>query len=105
MLNLKWDCSKEELETILKISFRAHRMNKNYRREDASLDVNCCHSNGNPLRLKELLEADDFNFAHDVFGIARHLNRDTGKLENHFLPRFSQPQKAKKAKAKKAVRA
>lgn len=41
------------------------------------------------LRLDDLLHADHFNFAHDVLGIARNLNRDTGKLENCFLPRFA----------------
>ena len=43
----------------------------------------------NPLRLEELLNADDFNFFHDVVGIRDNLNRRTGKLENCFIPRFS----------------
>lgn len=54
-----------------------------------AMNVSACHASGNPLRLQDLLEADDFNFAHDVFGIDRHINRDTGKLENFFSPRFS----------------
>ncbi len=41
-----------------------------------------------PLRLADLLAADDFNFAHDVFGIMRHIDRRTGRLDNHFVPRF-----------------
>lgn len=53
------------------------------------MNVSACHANGNPLRLADLLAADDFNFAHDVFGIDRHICRHTGKLLNHFSPRFS----------------
>lgn len=44
-----------------------------------------------PLKLEELSTTDDGNFAHDVFGIRRHLNRRTGQLEDCFLPRFAQP--------------
>lgn len=58
------------------------------------MDITCVHANGNPLRLRELLEADAFNFAHDVLGIYRHLNRETGELQNFFRPRFSARVKA-----------
>ena len=58
------------------------------------MDFTAVHANGNPLRLADLLAADDFNFAHDAFGIARHLNRTNGQLENCFLPRFTQKQAA-----------
>jgi hypothetical protein len=44
--------------------------------------------NGNKkIDFERLLAADDFNFIHDVGGIQRHMNRETGKLENCFLPR------------------
>lgn len=59
-----------------------------------TMDIEATHCNGNPLRLQELLEADDANFGHDVFGINKYLNRDTGKLSDHFMPRFSAPQHA-----------
>ncbi len=42
-----------------------------------------------PLRLKAWARADAFNFAHDIFGIAKHMNRKTAKLEGCFVPRFS----------------
>ena len=60
-----------------------------YERMDAEMDIKACHLNGNPLRLVELAEADDFNFAYDVFGIRKHLNRGNGKLDGLFSPRFS----------------
>ena len=36
-----------------------------------------------------LLAAGDDDFMHDVAGIHRHMNRETGILENCFLPRFA----------------
>lgn len=42
-----------------------------------------------PLRLQALLEADDFNFVHDVFGIRKHYDAATGAIDNRFLPRFA----------------
>ena len=47
------------------------------------------HANGNPLRLHDLLNADDLNFAHDVWGIRSKIDRTTGKLTDHFSPRYS----------------
>lgn len=55
------------------------------------MDIIATHANGCPLRLLGLLEADAFNFTHDVCGIRRHLNRNTGKLENCFVPRYAMP--------------
>jgi hypothetical protein len=54
------------------------------------MDLSATHASM-PLRLADLLAADDFNFAHDVFGILRHINRGTGRLDDHFVPRFCQP--------------
>jgi len=56
---------------------------------DIAMDITAVHCNGNPLRLEALRDADAFNFAHDVIGIRRHLDRGTGKLCDHFRPRFS----------------
>ncbi len=41
-----------------------------------------------PLDLNRLLDADDFNFVHDIVGIERHLDRRQFTLE-HFRPRFA----------------
>ena len=59
------------------------------RLQDWMMDITAAHANGCPLRLSDLLVADDFNFAHDVFGIRRHLDRNTGTLGGHFVPRFA----------------
>lgn len=55
------------------------------------MDISATHANGCPLKLKELLEADDFNFLHDICGIIRHIDRKTGKLTNFFWPRYAKP--------------
>lgn len=60
-----------------------------------SMDITACHLNGTALRLSELLDADDANFGHDVWGIRRFIDRETGKLTDHFLPQFAQPEQAK----------
>lgn len=53
---------------------------------DIHMDLSATHYNC-PLDLIKMSQADDFNMIHDVTGIARHLNRKTGELENCFLPR------------------
>jgi hypothetical protein len=53
----------------------------------ARMDVTAVHANEIKLRLDDLLGFDDFNFAHDVLGIRRHLDRATGQLGGHFMPR------------------
>lgn len=58
----------------------------------ARMDITACHANGCPLHLAAMLQGakdNSFDFIHDLSGIYRNLNRDTGKLSNCFLPRFS----------------
>jgi hypothetical protein len=86
--------NKNEHKTIQAIADRASVMalqigKCEYERVTAAMDITAVHANGCPLRLGELLAAEPFDFAHDVFGIRRHLNRKTGQLEDHFMPRYS----------------
>ena len=57
---------------------------------DFVMDITAVHANGCPLRLQALLDADEFNFTHDVLGIYRHLDRDTGQLGDCFTPKYAQ---------------
>ena len=41
------------------------------------------------MRLEEMADADNFNFAHDFIGIQNTMNRETGKIEGLFVPRFA----------------
>ncbi len=59
------------------------------------MDLTAAHANGCPMDFERLLGADDFNFLHDVFGIERHLDRATGKLQNSFHPRFAKKERSR----------
>lgn len=91
------DRDTEDFALIEQIAERAARIDRKFNGKRASgklhhqMNVSACHASGNPLRLADLLAADDFNFAHDVFGINRHIDRDTGAMLNCFRPRFSVP--------------
>lgn len=93
---INFSASKSDQELAYKIAKRAsekaNELGFRYSLLDAEMDILACHLNGNPLKLPELLKADDTNFSHDVFGIRKHINRDTGKLENCFSPRYSKPE-------------
>ena len=82
----------DEHETVMMIANRAERLyfDAGQPRDRLSIymDISAAHE-ACPLRLGELLDADDVNFAHDVGGIGRHLNRDTGQLLDCFVPRFA----------------
>jgi len=52
------------------------------------MDITAAHI-ASKLKLKELFDADDFNFGHDIHGIQKNINRDSGEMENFFLPRFT----------------
>lgn len=50
-------------------------------------DLAVVHNHGCPLAFYRLADFDSVDFIHDIEGIQRHLNRQTGKLEDYFLPR------------------
>jgi hypothetical protein len=60
---------------------------------EASMDLEATHASC-PLQLREMVESLDGPYksdvVHDLLGIRRHLNRETGQLEDHFTPRFAQ---------------
>jgi|SRR5580700_1257281 hypothetical protein len=82
--------TREETILIGKIIDRAERLSQQpIDRMTAHMDLSACIANGCPLKLAELLDADDFDFAHDFWGIARHIDRKTGLLGDFFLPRYA----------------
>lgn len=91
---LNFDVSREESEYIRKIALRAMKLPWGNAPNLIQLlmDITGTHCNGFPLDLARLLAADDFNFAHDVGGIVRHVNRETGQLMDQFTPRYALPQ-------------
>lgn len=87
---VSFDVSQEDANMIREIATRAiaSRIAAGSRM-DLEMDIEAVHANGTPLRLAELLGADAFNFAHDVVGIQNRIDRNTGKLRDHFLPRYA----------------
>ena len=90
---INWTNNREEMDIESKIADRAiakaREFGIQYDKMTAVMDIDACHCNGNPLRLQELLCADDTDFGHDVFGIRKYLDRQTGKLTQCFVPRYS----------------
>lgn len=85
---ITWSTSKEDMIIIDKIVERALSIGVKRRGMDLEMDICAAHENC-PLKLEELLAADNFNFLHDIYGIINNLNRETGELENCFLPRYA----------------
>lgn len=82
--------SRYEMDLILKIARRAHfEFFANRDVVSLVMDFELCHCNGTPLRLAELGNASDDDFAHDVAMIAAKLDRKTGKLTGIGVPRFA----------------
>lgn len=85
---ITWSTSKEDYLIINEIVKRAKALG--VQRDTLSLDMDICAAHENsPLRLEDLLKADNSNFLHDIIGIVNHLNRETGELEDCFLPRYA----------------
>lgn len=58
-----------------------------------AMDITATHLNGCPLDLERLLNAETADFAHDIIGIALHINRNNGKIERGFTPRSAKREK------------
>ena len=88
----------KSFELQCKIAGRAEKMGLLlYNKLSLTMDLEAAQIAFN-LDLEGLLAADDFNFAHDVFGIQRNINRNASSLfseppvavfENCFLPRYA----------------
>jgi len=90
---LNWSTEPEDADLIHEIAVRANRVADEvgitYAVQDAAMDLTATHLNGCPLRLQALATAPAGEFGHDVFGIRKNLNRETGKLEGFFHPRYA----------------
>lgn len=90
MSAINFKTTKEEDILCLSIIRRAKKLNlEDSEIQDLFMDLSATHCNGTPLDFEKLLNFDDFNFAHDIYGIVANINRSTGQLDNCFLPRCS----------------
>lgn len=94
---ISFKTTRHEAELIGVISRAASKLAQkhgvDYDGMTANMDITACHANGMRLDLNLLkiwAETNSFNFAHDVFGIRRHINRETGEIENCFVPRCAE---------------
>jgi hypothetical protein len=85
---INWNVSKTDAALIRAVVDRAIEKKFSTSHHNLTMTITACHMNGCPLRLIELAKADDFNFAHDILGIIRHIDARTGQLVN-FAPRFT----------------
>lgn len=83
---MKFECTEEEIGVIGKIVKRVNNLVV-LEPMDIFMDLEVCHSNGTPLDFDRLLAFDDVSLMHDINGIAQHIDRTTGELQNCFLPR------------------
>lgn len=87
---IDWNAvTKEDSVKIRAITQRVISLCETKNFEHVSMDLTACHVSGNPLDLDKLAKFDAFDFIHDIAGIDRHLDRETGELRNCFLPRCS----------------
>jgi len=97
---ISFDVSSTDMRRIRKIARRGSRLLKEKGverdRVDVEMDLCACHANGCQLDFEKLERFDDFNLLHDLLGIARCLDHNTGRLRRHFLPRCSLPSRLQK---------
>lgn len=103
MPEISFDVTAEEDDLIEKIVERAEQQglcrgkrkpDHWYGRDTMLMDLVATNANGCKMDFKRLLAADGLNFVHDIAGIARHIDRTTGKLGDCFLPRFAKREPA-----------
>lgn len=86
------ETTKEQIELIVLIAKRADKMGlMAFDRMSLIMDLQTANDEFN-LRLQEFLDADDYNFAHDIVGIQNNINRLERKMENIFVPRYASNQ-------------
>lgn len=86
-MTICWDISRKDYRLVRRIVARAK--GKGMQIPDLAMDLTAVHVNDTPLDLAAFVSGADFDFAHDVHGIHRHLDRTTGKLGDCFVPRFA----------------
>jgi len=99
-MELKTDMEKIEAivdATILVLNSPGTMNDAEQFRSDLTLAMELVHLK-TPLRLDDMVgicmenintvNMDMFNVVHDVIGIHNHIDRDTGILDNTFMPRF-----------------
>lgn len=94
-MTINWHVERSEMLKIVELARKAVSMadtlGVQYSQRDAVMDLTACHANGCPLLLDDMLadNADQSSVYHDLFGIRKHIDRETGKLGDCFVPRYA----------------
>jgi len=83
---MNWNATKEEMRAIAEIA-RRWVLETGDDFLSTQMDLEACHSNGCSLDFGKLAGFNDANFGHDLGGIRRYLDRETGALTDCFVPR------------------
>jgi hypothetical protein len=90
---MKTRITSYELDTIKAIAKRASALASANEIEldekTVLLDLTAAMAGGCKLCVQDLLNANDVDFVHDVFGINKHLDRNTFTLTDCFVPRYA----------------
>lgn len=90
---LNFTAAREDQELIGKIVARGIHLGQEFNVKmdhlTCAMDITAIHCNGTPLKLLQFLMSDNVDFSHDFLGIILHIDRNTGKLNRNFSPRFS----------------
>ena len=89
---INWSATKADYRAVDRVLARAEKLvakagGTSQVPQDLAMDLIACHLNGTPMDWEALLVAPDFDFVHDVWGIHKHIDRETGRLGDCFLPR------------------
>lgn len=92
MGNVNLDVPSDVRALILRVAIRAEdeifkKQNVKVDRLGLVMDLSAAYANNNKIDFHALLGFPEYDFAHDVTGIMRYLNRETGILEECFVPR------------------
>ncbi len=80
----------KDMRLLGKIADRARTFTPEWHKGQMMMGMEQAHGHI-PLDLAKLLAAPDIDFSRDVYGIAYHLDRKTGKIGGHFVPRCALP--------------
>jgi hypothetical protein len=94
---IDWNGSKKEYQLVDQIVERSEPIFKKLKIDidipKLRMDIIACHLNHHKLDLDAMVTSNSISDVyHDVRGIACHIDRETGKLKDCFVPRFTLPQ-------------
>jgi hypothetical protein len=92
-MHLNFHLTQDDMPLVLAIARSASNLARSAGQEippmEFLMDLATTHNHACPLDFAAMAKGNPADVAHDVFGIRRHLDRETGLLTDCFLPRFA----------------